>query len=328
MRFSFILCTRNSERVLGEVVESIISQKINNKIIEIILADYQSTDNTIKIAKHISKKNKIKFIHIKCDKPGKTVALELALDLAKGQYSVIVDDDTVLQNNYIEEAEKVLAKDSWGCLGSQGLVDKNLSLPNWFNEFKGNYAVGIPLKAKDWVWGACSIINMKVWKKLRTNKFEIQLNPKRINHTQPIEIGGEDTELSLAIYMLGYKVKFVENLKFIHKFEKKRLTKKYFLENVRGVCRSIPVLEIYRLVIYRTNFLFPKIFWILVLFKRIVGCIVRLMVNILTYRLLEAKYHYKIMLGIISGFLFFKNDFDKVYNRLVQIKKITSSSLK
>ena len=328
MRFSFILCTRNSERILDEVVESIVSQKINHKIIEIILADYQSSDKTLDIVKNIAKKNKIKFNHIKCDKPGKTLALEIALDSAKGHYSVIVDDDNILKNNFIKEAEKLLTDDSWGCLGSQGLVDKNLSLPNWFNDFKGHYAVGIPLEAKDWVWGACSIINMKAWKKLRKNKFKIHLNPKRINHAQPIEIGGEDTELSLAIYMLGYKVKFVENLKFIHKFEKKRLTKKYFLENVRGVCISIPVLEIYRLVIYRTNFLFPKIFWILVLFKRIVGCIVRLMVNILIYKLLEAKYHYKIMLGIISGFLFFKNDFDKVYNRLVQIKKITSSSLK
>lgn len=322
MRFSFILCTRNSERVLDEVVESIISQKINNKIIEIILADYQSTDNTIKIVKHISKKNKIKFIHIKCHKPGKTVALELALDLAKGQYSVIVDDDTVLQNNYIQEAEKVLAKGSWGCLGSQGLVDKNLSLPNWFNEFKGNYAVGIPLKAKDWVWGACSIINMKVWKKLRTNKFEIQLNPKRINHTQPIEIGGEDTELSLAIYMLGYKVRFIKNLKFIHKFKQKRLTKKYFFENVRGVSRSISVLEIYRLAIYRSNFLFPKIFWILSIYKIIFSCILRYIISILKGEKFKASYNYHVIYGTISGYMYFNKNFIKIYDNLIKIKKL------
>jgi glycosyltransferase involved in cell wall biosynthesis len=321
MKFSFILCTRNSERVLAEVVESIASQKIDHKLIEIILADYESSDQTIEIVKVISKKYQIKLNHIHCRQPGKTTALQMGLDSANGNYSVIVDDDNVLDHNFIQEAKKLLTDSKWGCLGSQGNVDKNLILPTWFNEYKGHYAVGIPLEAKDWVWGACSIINMKVWKKLRSNKFEIQLNPKRINHAQPIEIGGEDTELSLAVYMLGYKVKFVKNLKFIHKFEQKRLTKKYFLENVRGVCRSIPVLEIYRLVIYRSNFLFPKIFWILSIYKIIFSCTLRYIISILKGDKFKAIYNYYIIHGIISGHIFFVKNFYKIYNNLIKIKK-------
>jgi glycosyltransferase involved in cell wall biosynthesis len=259
MKFSFILCTRNSERVLAEVVESIASQKIDHKLIEIILADYESSDQTIEIVKVISKKYQIKFNYIKCHNPGKTPALEMALDFANGDYSVIVDDDNILDQNYIEEAEKLLIDPNWGCLGSQGIVDKNLILPDWFNEYKGHYAIGVPLGANDWVWGACCIINMIAWKKLRKKGFEMQLNPTRISHSHPIELGGEDTELSLAICMIGYKVKFIEQLKFIHKFEQKRLNQKYLLENVFGVCRSIPILEIYRLLIYKSNLSFPKL---------------------------------------------------------------------
>ena len=56
MKFSFILCTRNSERVLTEVVESIANQKIDHRLIEVILADYDSTDQTIEIVKNISNK--------------------------------------------------------------------------------------------------------------------------------------------------------------------------------------------------------------------------------------------------------------------------------
>ena len=62
MKFSFILCTRNSERVLAEVIESIASQKIDHKLIEIILTDYESSDQTIEIAKSISKKYQIKLM--------------------------------------------------------------------------------------------------------------------------------------------------------------------------------------------------------------------------------------------------------------------------
>ena len=321
MKFSFILCTRNSERVLAEVVESIASQKIDRKLIEIILSDYESSDQTIEIVKVISKKYQIKFNYIECHKPGKTPALESALDFANGDYSVIVDDDNILDQNYIEEAEKLLIDPNWGCLGSQGIVDKNLILPDWFNEYKGHYAIGVPLGANDWVWGACCIINMIAWKKLRKKGFEIQLNPVRISHSNPIELGGEDTELSLAIYMTGYKVKFVEQLKFIHKFEQKRLNQKYLLENVFGVCRSIPILEIYRLLIYKSNLSFPKFMWILILLKIIIGCIIRLIINILINKIFKAKHNYKIIVGIISGYLLCRKNFDRIYNKLLQIKK-------
>lgn len=323
MKFSFILCTRNSARVLVEVVESIISQKVDHKLIEIILSDYESSDQTVEIVHCLSKKNNIKFNYIECHKPGKTLALEMALDKALGDYSVIVDDDNILDENYIQEAEKLLLDSNWGCLGSQGILDKNLILPTWFNDFKGYYAIGVPSDAKDWVWGACCMINMIVWKKLRKNGFEIQLNIARISHSHPIELGGEDAELSLAIYMLGYKVKFVQELKFIHKFDQKRLNKNFFLENVFGVCRSTPILQIYRLIIYNPNSLFPKIYWIAGLFITIIACFLRGIVNILINNRFKAKYNFKIMLGVISGFVFFKKNFYKIYDKLLQIKKLT-----
>jgi glycosyltransferase involved in cell wall biosynthesis len=320
MKFSFILCTRNSERVLAEVVESIASQKIDHKLIEIILTDYESSDQTIEIAKSISKKYQIKLNHIHCRQPGKTNALQMGLDSAKGNYSVIVDDDNILDHNFIQEAKKLLTDSKWGCLGSQGIVDRNLILPTWFNEHKGHYAIGVPLGAIDWVWGACCIINMIAWKKLRKKDFKMLLNGERVNHTHPVKLGGDDVELSLAIYMIGYKVKFAEQLKFIHKFDQKRLNQKYFLENVFGTCKSIPILEIYRLIIYKSNLLFPKTFWILVLFKIIISCIIRLMINILTNKFFNAKHKYIIILGIMSGFIHFGKNFDKIYNRLKQIK--------
>ena len=324
MKFSFILCTRNSERVLAEVVESIASQKIDHKLVEIILADYESSDRTIEIVKVISKKYQIKFNHIKCHKPGKTPALEMALDFAGGDYSVIVDDDNILDQNYIQEAEKLLSDPNWGCLGSQGIVDKNLFLPDWFDEYKGVYAIGVPSGANDWVWGACCIINMIAWKKLRKEGFEIQLNGERANHTHPVEFGGDDTELSLAICMIGYKVKFFEQLKFIHKFDQKRLNQKYLLKNTFGNCRSIAILEIYRLIIYKTNPLFPKFIWILILLKIVIGCVIKLIAYILTNKLFKAKNRYVIILGIVSGFIYFNKYFDSVYIKLAQIKKLVS----
>lgn len=321
MKFSFILCTRNSKRVLVEVVESIANQKIDLKFIDIILADYNSTDQTVEIVKKITSKYNIKFNHIQCDLPGKTPALEIALDSATGDYAVIVDDDNILDQNYIKEAKKILVEPNWGCVGSFGIVDSNLTLPSWFNEFKEHYAIGIPLKANDWVWGACSIINITVWKKLRKYGYKIELNPKRANHTDPIYVGGEDTELSLAIFMLGYKVKFIQQIKFIHKFDQSRLNKSYFLENVRGFSRSIPVLQLYRLIIYKSNIYFPKTIWTLYLLKIFLSNFIKSLIHVFTIDIFKARYNYLTMLGIISSFIVVRKNFHQVYNRLIKIKK-------
>ena len=62
MKFSFILCTRNSKRVLVEVVESIANQKIDLKFIDIILADYNSTDQTVEIVKKLQINIKLSLI--------------------------------------------------------------------------------------------------------------------------------------------------------------------------------------------------------------------------------------------------------------------------
>lgn len=326
MKFSFLLCTSNSDRVLTEVMESIVSQRIDHKLIEIILADYNSTDQTIDIVKNITKTKNIKFIYIKCTQPGKTPALELALDNANGNYSVIVDDDNILNDDYIKEATKLLEDSELGSLGSQGVIDKNLLLPNWFSDYEGHYAIGVPDGANDWVWGACCIINMAAWKKLRELGYELQLNPIRRNHSSPIELGGEDTELSLAIYMLGYKVKFSRKLKFIHKFEQKRLDQGYFLKNCFGVCRSIPILEIYRMVIYRQYIIFPKIFWILVLLKIVIGCSIRIMFYTFSKNFLKVKYNFNIICGIISSLIYFRKKFYEIYINLIKIKRLVEST--
>ena len=324
MRFSFVLCTRNSQRVLSEVIESIAAQRIDRSNIEVILSDHKSTDLTIDIAANILKKYNIKYVVLRCEKAGKSPALTMALNAAMGEYAVIVDDDNILFPNYIEEAELLLNNSNVGCLGSHGVLDVNIKIPPWFHEYKGHYAIGIIPEAKDWVWGACAIINMAAWKKLRKSGFEIYLNPARKNQSHPIALGGEDTELSLAIYMLGYEVRFAEQLRFIHKFEQARLSEKYLLENTYGCCRSVPVTEIYRAVIYRTKYSFPKFIWTLVLFRMIAGCTIKVFKNFLTSDKLKAKYNYVIAVGIFSGYLQFRSSFTEIYNNLIQIKKVTS----
>jgi glycosyltransferase involved in cell wall biosynthesis len=110
MKYSIILCTFNSQRVIKEVIESAVNQEIKKNDLEIILADYKSIDDTVNIVKKISNKNNVKFTKLSIKKKGKSNSLISALDFAKGEYAIILDDDNILFSNFIKEAEKFLKK--------------------------------------------------------------------------------------------------------------------------------------------------------------------------------------------------------------------------
>lgn len=320
MDFSFLICTRNSERTISEVIGSIVDQDIDLSLIEVIMSDYQSSDSTVSIARNILARYGIKFTLIQCALPGKSPALTLALDAARGQYSIIVDDDNILFPDYIHNARILLKEGKVGCLGAQGVLDENLQPPEWFSEYQGHFAIGTVSKAKDWVWGACALINMAAWKQLRSRGFKIQLNPERTTQSQPIALGGEDTELSLAIFMIGYVVRFSEKLKFKHKFEQRRMSKEYLIQNTYGCSRSVPLTEIYRMAIYRSTLYFPKFVWSLFVMRMIIGCSVRAVKSYIFQDTLRAKYNYAIGTGILSGYLRFRKDFSRIYNELMAIR--------
>jgi len=320
MKYSFILCTSNSERIIQHVLQSIISQKINKNNFEIILADYKSNDNTVKIIKKIVKINKIKFTKLNTKK-GKSKALEVSLDCAKGEYAIIVDDDNILASNFIKKADNFLRKNkNIALVGSQGILDKKLILPSWFKKYKLHFAIGIINPNSDWIWGACSVIKVLAWKELRNTGFKFFLNPSRKNHKNPIAIGGEDGELSLAFKLLRYQVKFNPEMKFIHSFSQDRLNLDFFFQNLKGTSASIPVLELYRVADYGYNFNLTKLLWTLKILKIKLSCLIKVLIYIIAMKKIEYKYYYIILISVFINFLRLTLSVKKLYVNLTKIK--------
>jgi glycosyltransferase involved in cell wall biosynthesis len=321
MKFSFVICTYNSARLISEVIHSIINQTERADISEIIIVDYNSSDLTLKIINNILANSSVNFIEIQCSVPGKSPALALGLNAAQGNYVVIVDDDNILYPNYIEEAKNILQNDNIGCLGAQGVVDNNLILPYWFRDYESVYAIGLPAAGKqsDWVWGAGSIINKKAWEDLKKNEFIFLLNPERKSHSHPISIGGEDVELSLAIKLAGYKTTSTKNLKFIHKFQQSRLTEEYLIKNSLGVSRSVTVHELYRTLIEHPDSLIPWVWWLYKISRKLFGCILRVTVSFIQGKKLERQVMYATLIGILSGFYQLKSCYSFGYGRLKKL---------
>lgn len=325
--FSILICTRNSNRVISEVIGSIASQSRLDLINEVIIIDYISSDNTIEIISKLAEKNNLKLKIKIIDSPGKSNALIAGLNISNSAYSVILDDDNILDDQFIKNASHILnLNKTIGCLGSFGIVDHELMIPSWFEEYKSSFAIGLPQQGriKDWVWGAASIINMGAWHNLKSKRFKFLLEVERIGHDIPVKIGGEDVELSLAIKKIGYEIDYSESLKFIHKFDTTRLNETYLISNNKGVAASVTIHEIYRAFIYNKKFIkYGQIIFHYRILKKIFVSFIVLVKNIIKLNIFNTKMSYSTFIGIINGYFYF---FTKINNYSLLIGNLNTAN--
>lgn len=95
---TIIVSMYNGEKYICECIESIMNQDYKN--IEILLVDDGSPDNCGRIADEYEKKDKrIKVIHQK--NSGVSVSRNNAIDISKGDYLCIIDQDDIISEDYV-----------------------------------------------------------------------------------------------------------------------------------------------------------------------------------------------------------------------------------
>ena len=91
----------NAEKTIERAILSIINQTYNN--IELILINDGSIDGTENIIKkYIEKENKIDIKYYFQKNSGPSIAKNLGIDMAIGEYILFVDSDDTISENYIE----------------------------------------------------------------------------------------------------------------------------------------------------------------------------------------------------------------------------------
>lgn len=99
-KISFIVPVYNVENYLEECINSILFQKDYTDY-ELILIDDGSTDNSGKICDKYKSDSRVTVIHKKNE--GVSVARNLGMQLAKGEYITFVDADDTVNSTYIPE---------------------------------------------------------------------------------------------------------------------------------------------------------------------------------------------------------------------------------
>lgn len=228
----------NSSPRIESVLIELSKQKIpSNVSYEIILMNNASSDDTvIKAAAIWEKLNlSIPLRIIEEDKAGLVYSRETAIINSKSDILVFVDDDNILEHDYIfNSIELMNSLLSVGVIGGEITPCYEINPPSWFSEFNYSLAVGkqndsegeIPTK-KGFVWGAGLVIRKSVLNKLYDAGFKFS---KRIYKNKLIGYA-DDYELCLFVQLAGYKIYYSEKLKLKHIIASNKLNFKALKNN-------------------------------------------------------------------------------------------------
>jgi glycosyltransferase involved in cell wall biosynthesis len=246
---SIIICCYNSSNRLPKTLEFISLQKVNkNILLEIIVINNNSSDNTVEVASEVwgkFGKNEINFKIVDEKKPGLSYARKKGTSAASYDCLIFCDDDNWLFENYVEDAYSALEKnDKIGIIGGFGLPETQSTPPNWFSKYSSFYATGPQFINNDnseencpYVYGAGMVVRKSLFEKLNTIQFKFLATDR----TNNLLSSGGDIELCYIAQLLGYKIVYNQNLKFHHYIESPRLTKQY-LKNLAfqfGYCNVV-----------------------------------------------------------------------------------------
>ncbi len=218
MNLSFIIITFNSADFISDCLNSIAHQQSNDITSEIILIDNASTDPTAVILN-----NKFPDILLKENREnvGFAAAVNQAVSLASGEYIMLLNPDTIIEENFIEKLFSFLHNTPDASIVGVKLVDENnkhqpsawkkVSFLTIFSEMFFPYNISIKLVTKtpdkpsrvENVSGACMLIRHDVFEKL--NGFDTRFF-----------LYYEEIDFCLRANQRGYKVYYNPYIEVVH----------------------------------------------------------------------------------------------------------------
>ena len=237
------MCCYNSSDVVVPTLNHLANLNTKGIDAELIFVDNASTDNTTHLAmkrwKILNEPFPVKFVFE--PNPGLMLAREKGIEVSTFDYIVFVDDDNWIANDFIQVVSLYFNNHpDTGAIGSNNSPVFERDKPFWFDKFENWYAVG-SLTDKEGnlreigLFGAGLSIRKSVYVMLKKNGFESCLSGRLKDSL----VSGEDYELCKAIYLSGWNVVWLPQLRLKHFIKPARLNWNYFRQLNIGESKSI-----------------------------------------------------------------------------------------
>ncbi|MGD6886301.1 glycosyltransferase [Staphylococcus shinii] len=106
MKFSIIVPSYNSEKYIGELLNSLQEQKYDQKEFEVLLIDDCSTDNTLDVVASYKNKLNLTIKQLEANSGGPGKPRNTALNMAQGEYVFFVDSDDYIHPDTLKDVSE------------------------------------------------------------------------------------------------------------------------------------------------------------------------------------------------------------------------------
>jgi glycosyltransferase involved in cell wall biosynthesis len=247
---SIILCCYNSVNRLHKTLQALSKQNIHSSIAtEIILVDNNSTDATSLVSQELWKTfgNSFPLYVVLENEPGLAHARQKGINTASYQYILFCDDDNWLYPNYAQGIYDILDSDTAiAACGGRGNAVFESAEPAWFKHYAEAFATGPQDITKEHgsitcLYGAGIGVNKKHLQQLHACGHQAFFKGRTGKHLS----SSEDTELTYAFVLMGYKLVYNEKLCFDHFMPAARMTKQYLLKLFTAFGNDGPLRNLY-----------------------------------------------------------------------------------
>ena len=251
---SVIICSRNPRKdYFARVLDALKSQTLAKDRWELLLVD-SASDIPLEKSEPISWHGRHR--HVRVDEPGSALARIRGVEAATGRLLVFVDDDNVLESDYLEKA--VALGDSFPRLGvwggsTQGVYE--ISPPDGFLEHASMIAVreitrdlwsNIPRMEEPWVIGAGMVVRRELALKYASI---VRSDPRRLFLSRAPDgrnLGGEDLDMVLSVCDAGFGRGVFKSLVLHHLIPAHRCTAEYLEAIMIGNAASVYMIQRFR----------------------------------------------------------------------------------
>lgn len=239
MIISFIICTYNREKYIYECLSRLASNTVKDSF-EIILVNNNSTDNTAAECERFVEDYKPANYHYFLEtQQGLSFARNRGIQEAKGDWLVFLDDDAMVEPDYIASLQKHLSAHlETGAFGGQIVPLFEEGEPEWYSKWSMGFVSALdrgntvhPFPSNKFPIGANMGIRREVINRVGT--FNTALGRTGNNL-----LAGEEKDLFNRIHAAGYSILYFPDIQVHHCIPARRTTKEFVARLAEGVGQS------------------------------------------------------------------------------------------
>ena len=246
LQFSFIIPVYNRPDEVEELLLSFQALKTNTRY-EIVIVEDGSTISSKVIVSQFQDKLDISYYFKENSGPGGS--RNYGMQKAKGNYFIILDSDCILPENYLTEVEKSLNTNYVDCFGG----------PDAAHESFTNLQKAINFSMTSFITTGGIRGNKKSVDKFQPRSFNMGISKEAFTASKGFGKihPGEDPDLSIRLWNLGFKTKLIPEAYVYHK---RRISWNKFYTQVNKFGMVRPILNKWHPETKKLTYWFPTLF--------------------------------------------------------------------